>query len=330
MNLELPIKARQAGKVALQEARVAAERFRKAKFDLQRRVLESYYDLALVEERSRIQRENVELLGQLVRSAQARVEAGAPQQDLLKAQIEHRLAQNELDSMKAQARSQRAILNALLNRPAEEPLEMPEELPARPAAADDRLIAMGVAANPDLAELAAQVAGRKEALELARLRYVPDIIPSFAMTGGISQSVGAAVMLPTNVPAIRGAIAEANAMLHESRAMERQLRQDRAAAFVTALVFMRSAEHQAAVLEGDVLPLARQAMDNSHQAYAAGTASYLELIDTQRLLLNLRLTLAQLRAEREKRLAELESLAGVDVETLGTPPASATPSESNP
>lgn len=317
MNLQLPIKTRRAGKVAVEEARAAAARFRKTKFDLQRRVLEGYYGLALVEERLRIQRDNVELLSQLVQSAQSRVRAGAPQQDLLKTQIEYRLAQNELTALEAEVRGERAMLNAMLARAPEEPLELPLQLPPpRPAAPDDRLIAMGVAENPELAALAAQVAGRNEALELARLQYVPDIIPMFSMMGSASQSLGAAVMLPTNVPAIRGMINEAKAMLDESRSMARQTRLDRASAFVAALYFMRSAEKQAELLEGDVLPLAQQAMTSSLQAYAAGTVSYSDLIDTQRTLLNLRVMAAQMRVEREKRLAELESLAGVDVETL--------------
>ena len=55
------------------------------------------------------------------------------------------------------------------------------------------------------------------------------------------------------------------------------------------------------------------------QAYAAGTASFTDLIDTQRMLLDVRLMIAEARMEREKRLAELEALAGVDIETLASP-----------
>ena len=92
MNLQLPIKPAQAGKVALQDARAAGDRFAAMKFYLQRRVLDAYYDLALVEEGIRIQQRNVQLLESLSQSARARVQSGAPQQDLFKAQIEYRLA----------------------------------------------------------------------------------------------------------------------------------------------------------------------------------------------------------------------------------------------
>jgi outer membrane protein, heavy metal efflux system len=41
------------------------------------------------------------------------------------------------------------------------------------------------------------------------------------------------------------------------------------------------------------------------------------MIDSQRTLLDARTLLAEARVAREKRLADLENLAGADVETLG-------------
>jgi outer membrane protein TolC len=320
MNLQLPIKPAQAGKAALQDARAAGYRFLALKFDLQRRVLYGYYDLALVEERIRIQRKNVELLLAVSESAAARVRVGGSQHDLLKAKIEHRLAENDLRNIEAEGRSARAMLNGLMSRPPEAPLNLPPALPAaRPVPDDARLIAMGADQNPELAALAAQVIGRQDALELARLRYIPDINPQFGFTGAISQTLGAMVMLPTNLPAIRGAIAESNAMIRSSQATSRQTARDRAASFVAALYFMRNAQRQVEFLQDTIGPLAQEAMNNSGASYAAGTAPYAEILDSQRTLLNVRLMIAQVRIEREKRLAELESLAGTDIETLGRP-----------
>ena len=214
MSLQAPIKARQGGKVALAEAQAAGQRFRVAKFNFQKQVLKAYLDLALTEEKIRIQRDNVELLRLLVQTAGNRVQAGGPQQDLLKAQIAHRLAENDLAKMESEARTMRAMFNGMLGRDAQAPLALQATLPPpRPLAADDqRLIAMAEDQNPDLGALSAQVRGRADALELARLRYLPDISPTAAITGDISRSLGAMVMLPTNLPMIRGAVNEAQAM----------------------------------------------------------------------------------------------------------------------
>jgi outer membrane protein TolC len=108
-------------------------------------------------------------------------------------------------------------------------------------------------------------------------------------------------------------------MLRESQAMLRQTRSDRAAAFVAALVMLRNAERQTRVFEETILPRAEQTLSSSRQAYTTATGSFIELIDAQRTLLDVRLLIVEARAEREKRLAELEELAGVDVETLGGP-----------
>jgi outer membrane protein TolC len=99
---------------------------------------------------------------------------------------------------------------------------------------------------------------------------------------------------------------------------ERAIR-DRAAQFVSALYFMRNAERQAGLFQQRVLPAAEQALSSSRQAYAAGTVGFADLIDSQRTLLQVRLMIAEAKIERELRLAELEALAGVDVETLARP-----------
>jgi outer membrane protein, heavy metal efflux system len=321
MNLSLPIKARAAGKVALEAARETAERFRAVKFELQRKVLSAYLDLALAEEKVRIQRENLNLLQLLVNSTSNRVQTGGPQQDLLKAMTESQLAQNELSNLEAEGRSMRAMLNGMLGRDPAAALELAQTLPSpRPVLADDaRLIAVAVDQNPELAGLARQVAGRKDAIELAKLAYLPDINPSAGVTGSLSQFLAAMVMLPTTLPAIRAVIADAQAMDRSAEAMSRQTRQDRGASFVANLYLMRNAERQTELYRARVVPAVQQLLSNSQQAYAAGAVTFADLIDSERTYVAVHGMVAEAQVEREKRLAELEALAGVDVETLGQP-----------
>jgi outer membrane protein TolC len=320
-NLSFPTKVAQAGKIALEEARVAGKRFEAAKFDLQKKVLTAYLQLAVEEEKIRVQRENVALLKLLADTAADRVRAGGNQQDLLKAQTQHRLAENELANLLSERMSMRAMLNGMMARDPNALLNLPKGLPApRPVAADDaRLIAIATDNNPELAGLAREVAGRKDALELARMGFIPDINPFAGFTGGLSQSVGAVIILPTTIPEIRGKIDESRAMLRASEAMLRQTRADRASGFVAALYVMRNSERQVILFEQIILPRAEQALASARQAYATGAGTFIDLIDSQRTLLDVRLMIVEARIEREKRLAELEALAGVDIETLATP-----------
>jgi outer membrane protein TolC len=325
-NLAFPTKVARAGKLALEQARAAGKRFEAAKFELQRKVLTQYLSLAAHEEKIRVQHDNVALLKLLADSAADRVKAGGAQQDLLRAQTQFRLAENELANMKSEHMSMKAMLNGMLAREAQASLGLPKTLPApRPLSVDDAtLIAVAVDNNPELARLSHEVAGRKDALELARMAYIPDINPMAVFNGSVSQMVGAMVVLPTTIPEIRGRIDESRAMLRSSQAMLRQARSDRAGSFVAALYAMRNAERQATVFQQTILPRAQQALASSRQAYSTGTGTFTDLIDAQRTLLDVRLMIAEVRIEREKRLAELEALAGVDVETFAGPPIAPT------
>ena len=319
MNLSLPVKTRTAGKVALDAVREAGDRFRAVKFDLQRRVLEAYLDLVLTEELIRIERDNLTFLKLLSDSASDRAEAGGPMQDLFKALIESETAQNDLAGLEAKAQSMRGELNGMLGRDASAPLGLPPELPPpRPVTADDAaLIAVAVSQNPELAALAQQVAGRRDAVELARLAYLPDVIPSVSITGSVSQSLGAMLMVPTKLPAIRAAIDEAAAMTRSAEAMLRQTQRDHAARFVADLYLMRNAERETELYRARIVPAARQLVSSSRNAYAAGTIVFADLIDSERMFISVRRMVAEAQIEREQRLAQLEALAGVDIETLG-------------
>ncbi|MFI5381617.1 MAG: TolC family protein [Tepidisphaerales bacterium] len=321
MPLQWPGKVEQAARVALDDALGKGKRFEAAKFALQQKVLVGWYDLALLCEKIRIQQENVDLLNMLVETATQRVRAGAPQQDLLKAQTEHELARNELANLQNELKMSRAMLNGMIGRPAGEPLDPPAELPpARTIPVDDaRLLAVAVDNNPELAALAHDVQGKTDALELARMQYIPDISPQFSITGNIEKMLGTMVTLPSNLPRIKGAIEESRAMLRSTQAMARQVRSERGASFVATLYSLRNNERQIALFNDSVLPRARQVLAASHKAYASGNIGFADLIDSQRTLLEVRSLIAEARMSREKRLVELETLAGVDVEALSRP-----------
>lgn len=319
-NLSFPTKVYQSAKIALREAQSAGQRFAAAKFDLQRKVLNAWIDYALQAEKVRIQRENVALLKLLNETAGGRVRAGGSQQDLLRTDIQHRLAENELRTMQAQLPQMRATLNAMLGRAPDAPLSPPGALPEpRPIPADDaQFLALGVAANPELAALAKQIEGRRDALERARMEWIPDISPSAAFTGGMSQAVGVMISLPSVIPKIQGMIKEARADLRRMQAMSRQTRLNRAAEYVAAVYALRDAERRVDLFQNHISPAAQRVLDSVRQSYTAGSGAYLDLIEAQRTLLDVRITIAEARAAREKSLADLEPLAGIDIETLST------------
>jgi hypothetical protein len=69
------------------------------------------------------------------------------------------------------------------------------------------------------------------------------------------------------------------------------------------------------VLE-EIVPLAELVADNTAQANAAGAADLSETIAAEGALIDLRAAVAETRIMRERQLAALEQLAGVDAERL--------------
>jgi outer membrane protein, heavy metal efflux system len=156
-------------------------------------------------------------------------------------------------------------------------------------------------------------------LERAKMEYLPDFNVMAGFTGSMTQFIGATLVLPTELPKIRATIEESRADLRRVQAMRDQEHANTAAEYVAQIAALRDAERQIGFFEKSILPLAEQAISLSRQSYSAGSSGYLDLIDTQRTLLDVRLTLAEARALREKTLAEIERLAGADLETTSTP-----------
>jgi outer membrane protein TolC len=155
----------------------------------------------------------------------------------------------------------------------------------------------------------------EEAVRLAKLEYVPDFALSAGTDlAGTAQSIAGMVTAPFfRFEAIEAGIAEAEARLRGIEAMRRQAESDALAELVATLRALRDAERQAALFEGVIVPRAEQAVAAVRGSYAAGRLPLLDLLDGQRTLNDARLTLARVRAEREKLLAAAEAIAGAEL-----------------
>jgi outer membrane protein TolC len=314
-NLSLPPKVMAQGHVAFEEARAAGKRFEAAKFALQRQVITAYFDYATAAQQAALAREDEALTAALAGAASAVIDGGGSQIALVEASMAQIQAENEAGRMQAEQRQRAALLNALAALPVDTALSLPPAPTGRElVAGDDELLAIAADGNPELEALAREVAGREDAIELARLQFLPDINPFAAFTGSSIQVAGAAITLATQIPQLLAGIEEAKAMLRRSQALLDQRRLQNGANFAAALVAMRDAERQIALLEQRLLPAAETARSSARVQYEAGGADLGALVEAERAPLAVRKLAAEARAVREARLAEMEELAGVDVE----------------
>jgi outer membrane protein TolC len=73
---------------------------------------------------------------------------------------------------------------------------------------------------------------------------------------------------------------------------------------------LQTLEQQAELFEGVLIPQAGQALRSTEAAYSTGSLGVLELLDSERTLLDVRLGLANLEADYMKTLAEMERAIG--------------------
>jgi outer membrane protein TolC len=318
-NLSWPSKLAAAGRKDLEEARAAGLRFEATKFKIQARVLTRYVDLALHEVMIRTQAEDLALLSLVAEEASSGVRSSAaPMADLLRAQSERDLAKNQLESLRGQHATLSAEMNALLGRAADAALPLPASMPPlRPLPASDaEILALAADRSPELAALSREVAGRQEALDLARQQRIPDFGLSFDLMGSVSRSLGGMIVLPLRGEAIDGAIEEARANVRAAEAIREQNRRDLATSFVLDLYVLRSDERQADLFERVLVPRADLTARAAEVGLAAGRGTLMDVVRARRAALDARLALAELRAQREKALVAIETWSALDVEAL--------------
>jgi outer membrane protein TolC len=316
MNLSLPVKVRQQAKVALEEARAAGARLRVTKFDLQKKVLFAWADYTAQAGELGLKAEEATLLGMAAQASFARSIESATQADLMMSRVSASIAESQLADLRAMHESQRAVINAMLARDPSDPLVPADFGPPREIPEDADLLVAGIDQYPEVEMLMREVAGRQDALELARLRWIPDFGVSLSVTGTISQTVGAAVMLPTRVPEIRARINEAQAEVQAAEAVLRQRRADRIGEYVSLVITLRRAQQRREFFEKSIIPATERIASVRDQAYRAGTGTLKELLDARRDVLDARRTALLSAAQVEKSIVDIECCLGVDVETI--------------
>ena len=316
--IPFPGKLEASGQVALEAAIVMRKAFEGAKFDLQAEVVEAYTELAATDQALAVGRQNLALLRQFVEISRAMVGVGrARQADLLKAELEADAAESELRSVEARRASDLARVNRLLSRPPAAVLQprLDPQGPALPRS-DERIFALAAERNPELGAMAAQVRGQERALDLARKAWFPDFELSFEIQGSIERMLGAMLTLPLNVGRIRAGIREAEADIRAAQAALRERADDVRARLVFQLYLARDADRQARFIRDTLLPKARQVVDGTREAYGAGNAAFLELLDAQRALLTLELEGVRMDVMRRQAVARLEALTAIDFGAL--------------
>ena len=166
--------------------------------------------------------------------------------------------------------------------------------------------------------MASAEVGREEA-ELTRLRG--ERRPDFVVGGGYMLQPGGAgawtargAMTWPNAPWARGRL-NTTIEAQEKRVLAARAQRDAVVSTVRrgvheALVHVEAARDRARLLESSVIPHIEHAFDVARVAYASDRGEFVDLLDTQRVLLSTRMEVASARADLARAVADLEMSFG--------------------
>lgn len=281
----------------------------------------AYFDYYLVYRQLDLNRENQAAVRQFRNAAMARYQANAAtEQDVLQADvqlIELDRKQIELERVREVAR---ARLNTFLLRPPDEFLPPPPPKVADPTLLPppDLLRELAIGRRPDLSAIVARIRAERASLDLARREYTPDVdvfgrYDSFWQPASTQKDLRGQVGVNINLPRQGrrdAALREAAFRVAQRRAEYDQRVADILYEVQSAYEELRESSRTVALYGERFLPTAKQNVASALANYNVGKVSFLNLIEAERQLIDLRDRQQQALADYYRRLAQLERVVG--------------------
>lgn len=297
------------GKLGNREAMASAEAealwyaFQTRQLALARSVATAFFEYGFTGKAIELTRENLELLNRLDPVVEERVRAGGDLNPLLRLRVEIGKVDDRLKSLEQKRETQSARIFALLAAPSDPTLSWPQWEPPEPAELNGMALVHALEANnPELAMLDRKIASAKARREIARLEGYPDFtlgvnyVQLGRYAGSALPDAGVdpwGVIVGVSVPIWGGknkavreeAVASQTAVEHERRDRENMLK----AELTASLASLGDANRRLTLYGEELLNLARQAVEITQTSYESGRATILEVIDSERSLLELQL-----------------------------------------
>jgi cobalt-zinc-cadmium efflux system outer membrane protein len=312
-------------RAAAQEAQVEAQRL-----DLVTETRRLYYELGFLDAYRDVVATDRDTLSHYEELARSRYASGVGlQQAVIKIQAEITKDDSRLLDVRNRRATLAAALNALRDRPQD--TEIPNLTLTRfgSVALDPVTIrARALALRPEMAAADREIAQAESMVDLARKEYKPDVTLGAAYTWVGSRTDLAGMLSPPpdngsdvlgvslslNLPIKRGKLAagveEAAELRVEARERKRAVVTSIDRSLGELLERTRATWDQLRLLE-DVLGIqADQSLRSAESGYSAGSISSLDLLDAERMLLEVRTATERARADYAVALARLEGAVG--------------------
>lgn len=297
------------------------------KADIVLNVKEIFFSLYWYDSALRISHEEKELLWRLAQTAQKKYETGqANQQDILKAQLEASKVQGKILSLEQGRKAAAAELNALLNRNPDALVKKVEgvEIPSFSLELDE-LYYRAKEGRPELKKVQHLIEKNEKSLKLAKKNFLPDFHLMFDyidIGGGTTNlpedgrnawmgSVG--LNIPLWRKKLRAAEAEQSIKIKASEDLYRNVTNETLSRVNKLYHEVKMLEEQIKLYTYSLLPQAEQSFKASEAGYLTGKVDFLNLLESERMVLIVKTGYHKSVSELRKSLAQLERIVGMEL-----------------
>ncbi|MDA2933102.1 TolC family protein [Acidobacteria bacterium AH-259-D05] len=318
------------GKIAFKEAAAQYQAYRARERDIIVQVKRAFYELSYIDRAVQITQEEQSLLEHYEELAETRYSTGQGlQQAVIKIQAEITKIINRLKILDQQRTSLVARLNTLMDRPPEEPLPSVRQLSLpRMTLNLEELYQWGEGHRQELKAAMLRIEKSEQAIDLAKKEYWPNVTLSAGMidVGGRGDPAGLLMPPPDNgknaynfsvginIPIRRekyqAGVLEATEFLMANRKKYLNRRNEMEFSIRDQVIRIETLREQVDLFEQILIPQAEEALRSTESAYETGQLGALELMDSERVLLEIRLINARYYADYLRALANLERAIG--------------------
>ncbi|MFQ5628250.1 MAG: TolC family protein, partial [bacterium] len=320
-EIEFPTNILWRNRLAAREIDAAEWRYGQGKLDIRANTIEAYFLFLSARDGLALAKERVRLAQEFLEKAQIRREVGeAPAIETVRASVELARAQNELRSAESAFEAARAQLNATLGRSPGEKISSSDTLMYRAYPAASATLAeikqRALAEHPRMREATALVGA---AGQLRKLAW-GSLLPSFELSA-FRQNIGGnpnfyGVEIGLKVPLWfafrqRGEIQQASASLsaqeNQRIAVQLQLLAEIEGAYAEFQAVQKQVENYTSTLLDQANEVYRIAL----RSYEEGEIGYLQLLESQQTLIEVRQGYIETVANYYAALAALEKASGL-------------------
>ena len=321
------------GRVALQQAAAQYHLHQARRRDIVAQVKLAFYELAYIDAALSLAHEERLLLEHYETLARTRYATGQGlQQAVIKLQAEIARIINRRHQLDRQRLTRSAHLNVLRDRSAEEAVPAIRPLTRPPLDLDRaQLYELGHRHRQELQAAAALIRGSERSIELARKRARPSFTASVGVlnvgrrddpagialpppdNGRNAVTVSLGVSLPLRRGKYRAGVEQAAAELLAHRHRQAAERNAMERGVQDAVVRLETLDRQVELLDTVLIPQTEEALRATEAAYETGQLAVLDLLDSERMLIEIRLMRARYVSDSLIALSDLERAVGMRV-----------------